>query len=162
MLCEQYVFHGRTPSTSVWGSELKYNSNHISSGKVKSTSVWGSELKYNIFHISEESIESTSVWGSELKCSSFLMLHWTPSLPLCEVVSWNKDGRELTVEDVGLPLCEVVSWNDFRRISFNTFELSTSVWGSELKYLTYHRENSMLRLPLCEVVSWNSLVSVTP
>ena len=100
-----------------------------------STSVWGSELKYACFPFSPPWILSTSVWGSELKC--FFSVHGYRSLclPLCEVVSWNVASLTSTAIPCRLPLCEVVSWNISSFASPTGTLLSTSVWGSELKFL---------------------------
>ena len=87
-------------------------------------------------------------------CHSYHMSR--ASLPLREVVSWNVINA---VRRSGcanrLPLREVVSWN----IAFYHLILlaimSTSAWGSELKYHRLMISTRTLRLPLREVVSWN-------
>ena len=100
-----------------------------------STSVWGSELKWSLQTLLGSSYGSTSVWGSELK--SFISIYHPScySLPLCEVVSWNVIYLFINFPWSRLPLCEVVSWNKEILLWKSAFTRSTSVWGSELKFL---------------------------
>ena len=137
------------PSTSVWGSELKYNTRH------------GSACNYSL------PLCEVVSWN-DLKG---MLSERSTRLPLCEVVSWNKEillwksaftrstsvwGSELKYwrkrwnmkQEKSLPQCEVVSWNyTLSRCSFSV-KWSTSVWGSELNVfegsMWYCRLNPMM------------------
>ena len=145
----------------MWGSELKFSSSHDFSQMLESTSVWGSELKSFSSAFASASFRSTSVWGSELKCDCHVHQQSTVRLPLCEVVSWNNLPSSapggclrlplcevvswnillfyfLRINTARLPLCEVVSWNILSQNKEKLYNLSTSVWGSELKCWKYN------------------------
>ena len=166
-------------STSVWGSELKCYILRCLVQLNRSTSVWGSELKY--FHSVARKyalnrlplceVVSWNTYLSSFSCDLF-------RLPLCEVVSWNALRIVVLLSCTCLPLCEVVSWNVQDQLSAASGDLSTSVWGSELKWYSgaswdhvlwstsvwgselkwKHFLASLSRfcLPLYEVVSWNT------
>ena len=120
-----------------------------------STSVWGSELKCYFLSEIHHVNKSTSVWGSELKCPWCSRQVQLYGLPLCEVVSWNNSCAVSAGINYSLPLCEVVSWNVVPFTGLIDAPLSTSVWGSELKYDNWFSTYPFTGLPLCEVVSWN-------
>ena len=108
-------------------------------------------------------------------------IYKTLGLPLREVVSWNIAIIDNILWMFCLPLREVVSWNKLEDIKDIGEKLSTSAWGSELKYLktAFHIQNMLstsawgselkwiatskrkrfYSLPLREVVSWNHKIS---
>ena len=111
-----------------------YELRRIQRGRT-STSAWGSELKWLTWYLLAcVSPPSTSAWGSELKYVFENKTDSTWRLPLREVVSWNISGRSLESRLYRLPLREVVSWNIAIYFLSKCDQLSTSAWGSELKF----------------------------
>ena len=142
-------------STSAWGSELKYYFNEKDAKEeclpLREVVSWNgyrcrTETKWYL---------STSAWGSELKYRCSVDIRKNRCLPLREVVSWNVVACTLLHFRFRLPLREVVSWNISGMFNLIPTVLSTSAWGSELKYYFNEKDAKEECLPLREVVSWN-------
>ena len=93
------------------------------------------------------------------------VVNWNPTLnkksmkgvsrPPCEVVNWNKKPKQYNLFKEGRPPCEVVNWNSKLRMQIYSEELSTSLWGRELKYFCWRDFTIFISRPPCEVVNWN-------
>ena len=156
-------YYANLQSTSLWGRELKDQDSDGMNNINTSTSLWGRELKEKYVCDMRNWARSTSLWGRELKVRTtaecFTVCFCRPP---CEVVSWKNFfpccvclcgcvdllvrswvernmAWRLCSDKRCRPPCEVVSWKDICRKRCLRSNLSTSLWGRELKGPCYVR-----------------------
>ena len=130
----RYSITGTSPSSSLWGCELKNNAimkamkngchppcedvswkipvgQMIAIGEA-SSSLWGCELKNTHNYQNHLLPKSSSLWGCELKSHTLVSPLINKSHPPCEDVSWKFIESKCYQESSGHPPCEDVSWKD--------------------------------------------------
>ena len=169
--------HCSVKSASLWGCELKCSSVYTVCYDNTSASLWGCELKWKSgcfvtlehgqppceavsWNVNVDRIDATVMGQPPCEAVSWnIKLDYERRTelcqPPCEAVSWNPILSTVTPIHQCQPPCEAVSWNVSKEEYDEDVQVSASLWGCELKFLSLTVIPINSSQPPCEAVSWN-------